>query len=163
VLLLLAWPARATRRARGHAKVLAQCLTFIFGAVKPAALHFRHDQVGEIVECGRHVRRQQVEAVGALFKEPLFQLIDDLGRGTDQGPVVFAGGGPHCDLAQRQVVAFGHARIIHRRAHARFVADQIRHRRIDIKARQVDAAKHAAQAVNRHRKRNELLQTLEFF
>src|ERR1700722_12810689 len=58
------------RLRAGYAKVFAQCLTLIFGAVKPAALHFRYDQVGEVVERGRHVGRQQVETVGAFVDEP---------------------------------------------------------------------------------------------
>ena len=131
-----------------HAEILAQHRPFIFRAKQAAALQFRDDQIDEVVDRAGHMRRQQVEAVGGLLDEPLLQLVGDRRGRADQGPMVFAGGRPHRDLAQRQVVAARQPDVVRGVLIRAALPWTLRHRLIEREARQIDPAEHAGPAAS---------------
>src|SRR3954452_6618481 len=83
------WSGRApsaTRRDLGprQTEVLAQCRAGVAVAEHAAALELRYDEAHHVLVRARHVGRGDDEPVASVAGEPLFHLVGDLGRRSDE-------------------------------------------------------------------------------
>jgi hypothetical protein len=88
-----------------QAEMFAQRAAFILGAEQAAALQLGNHERDEILEAAGQVWRHDVVTVGAIFDEPLFELIGDLRRRTDERPVAACAGDSQIEIADGQVLA----------------------------------------------------------